>query len=160
MYYSCKGVRRRRSGELCASLALSAGVLLIAMSLVYTDLGRILFGAALAFLTLGLALLLRYCFTEYIYTLEGNTFTVSERRGRRIRVCARLLLSDIDSLYTVNGKGSAQPKGDVKVYDYRPELLSREYAVITLTDPRLCEGRERILILITPDQKMLHLLGR
>ena len=90
---------------------------------------------------------------------EDGTLTVTERRGRRIRVCARLHLSDIDSIYAVKKKRFSHPKGNARVYDYRPELISREYAVITLTDPRLCEGRERIIMLISPDEKMLHFLG-
>ena len=159
MYYSCKGERRGQGGELCCALVLSAGVVLIALSLAYVEIGRLLFAAALPVLMLGMMLLLRYCFTEYTYTLEDGTLTVTERRGRRIRVCARLHLSDIDSIYAVKKKRFSHPKGNARVYDYRPELISREYAVITLTDPRLCDGRERIIMLISPDEKMLHFLG-
>lgn len=159
MYYSCKGVRRGRRSEICASLTLCAGVLLVAVSLVYTNVGRLLFAVAAPVLFFGVMLLLRYCFTEYTYTLDGDTFTVSERLGHRNRITVRLLLSDVDSGYTVSGKRFSRPKGDVRVYDYRPELFSREYTVLILKDPDLCEGRERALVLISPDEKMLHLLG-
>lgn len=159
MYYSCKGVRKGRRGELVASVILTLGVLLVALSIVYTDVGRILFGCATCVLLLGAMLLARYCFTEYTYMLEGDTLTLTERRGRRIRITSRLRIADIHTTSFVKRSGFKSPRGDVKVYDYRPELMPTEFAVITVTDPDLCEGRESIVILLSPDEKMLHLLG-
>lgn len=159
MYYSCKGVRKGIYGELWSSVLLSAGILLICLSMAAERLGALLLFVGISLVLLGGILLLRYCFTEYTYTLEGELFLVTERRGRRIRTSARLLLSDIDSVSAVRGRRFVRPHRDVGVYDYRPSPLMRDYCVMTVRAPDLCEGRERLLILISPDEKMLHLLG-
>lgn len=159
MYYSCKGVRRGIYGELASSVLFTAGILLLCLSMTAERLDELLFAFGLSLILLGCMLLLRYCLTEYTYTLEGELFTVTERRGRRIRTSARLLLSDVDSAVAVRGRRFVRPRASLMVYDYRPAPLMRDYCVITVTDPDLCEGRERLLILISPDEKMLHLLG-
>lgn len=159
MYYSCKAVRGGRLGETVSSVVLTSGLILLTLSFAQSPLSRPIFGIALSLLMLGIMLIARYCFTEYTYTLESGIFTVTERRGRRTRVTARLELSEISRVECVKRNKYKRGGGDVKVYDYRPGLWPSEFTVITLTDPRICEGRERILLLISPDQKMLHLLG-
>jgi hypothetical protein len=159
MYYSCKGVRCGRLGEILSTAALSTGAFFGALSAVYPYAQRVFLCFAVVSIFAGVMLLARYCFTEYVYTLEEDTLTVTEKRGVRIRTCARLRLSEMDSAVLVRRKDFKRPKASAKVYDYRPCLLPHESAVITVTDPDLCEGRERIVILLSPDEKMLHLLG-
>ncbi len=158
-YYSCKSKRSGIFGEIISALVFALGLFLAALSCGDFSLSPLFGLSAAVVILLGSMLAVRYCFTFYVYTVDGDEFTVTEHRGRRACVVVRIRLSEIAGRRRCKRLSDGRAVKGTRTYDYRPSLFPREFLKLTLTEPHLCEGLDAVMILLSPDEKMLHILG-
>jgi hypothetical protein len=108
---------------------------------------------ALAVVTAGLYIALRWCFRRYVYTLEQHEdghidLAVTEQNGRRQITVCRVSTAEMESLVPAPQKLPAGPR-----YHYYNSPRPRDAFLLTL-----CEAHGGARILFTPDGTMQKLL--
>lgn len=156
--YSIKAERKGRAGIFITIALFSAGFIVFALGIIIREYNSVLQFTSLVPFTACVLFGARYVFTSYEYTVDRGLFTVKEKRGRRVRTVARIGLEDIHNTIEINT--GRIPKNQVrrKLYDYRPDIRPKNFALITITKESYLDGHDELVIAVCPDEKMLRML--
>jgi len=141
-----------------------AAVLLIFPSAFTLPYGGVLQTAGLVFAVAALAVLTRYTFKSFTYTVrergdgsDSLDLVITERQGKREYAVCRIALSGIEEIIVPDEKNKetlTKKSEGRKIFAYFVEISPKDQCYIYAT-----ECGEKLLIKISPDEKLLSILG-
>ena len=148
---------KRRMPILLSALLLTLGFA-VWIAAPQTGLWTLLRLAAIAALTAGLYIAVRWCFRSYTYTLEQHEsgqfdFVVTEQNGRRQITVCRIAADDLLSLRKIDRK-EKRTAIPARRYGYCNTPRPKAACLLTLRD-----ANGEAAILFTPDEAMFGLLN-
>ncbi len=159
--YTYRATRKSIKGVVVSATLTAASAFLFIFSITNAPAYKSIFQlASVVIITFAVLFLSRFVITVYEYTVDGDLFTVKEKRGNKFIVSARINVSDIAEVLCIsNGRMPKSGPLRRKTYDYRPDLLPKEYCMITVRNRSYCDDGEELCILIQPDEILKRMLS-